>query len=71
MLVGVAGGGWRGGVTIALLGLGFAAYVATSARARCPACGGSLATLARERGDRAGTASLGQRRCPRCRIAFE
>lgn len=68
LLVGVAGGGWRGGLTVALLGLVFAGFAAAASRARCPACGGSLARLA---GARAGSAGSPPRRCPRCNVAFD
>jgi hypothetical protein len=71
LLVAVAGGGWRGGAVVGLLGLVFAGFAAVTSRARCPACGGSLAALAGERPGRGGPAPSAPRRCPRCRIAFD
>lgn len=59
-LVGFAGAGWKGGLVIALVGLVFAAFTATAAVARCPACGASL-------GERGGKVA----RCPRCQTRFD
>lgn len=42
VLVAVAGGGWRGALTIGALGLVFAALVLAFAVARCPRCGAPL-----------------------------
>jgi hypothetical protein len=56
----VAGGGLRGGAVLFLVGLLFAVYLGTTAKARCPACGGGLP----------GSAGVPEA-CPRCRVRFE
>lgn len=76
LLVGFAGAGWRGGLVIGALGLLFAAFAAVTSVPRCPACGASLSRLRGERAaangpGRAGNSPAHDRRCPRCRVAFE
>lgn len=74
-LVGVAGGGWRGGAVVTIVGLLFAAFAAAASIARCPACG---APLGREEdrpapGGRPGPAGpvLREQRCARCGVRFD
>lgn len=65
----VAGGGPKGGVTLAALGLVFVLFVWTTSVARCPACGARL-----PRGRAPGTGAPGAERpssCPGCRTRFE
>ncbi len=72
-LVGYAGGGWRGGLTIAAVALVFAAFALSASVARCPACGASLGRLD-ARGpspERPGPADGAPRRCRSCRVPFE
>ncbi len=52
-LVAVAGGGWRGALTIGAVGLVFAALLLSLAVPRCPSCGAPLPRDA-------------DGRCPRC-----
>ncbi len=73
-LVGLAGGGPRGGLSTLALGALLVAYAAVAAIPRCPACGESLWT----RGERPGPAGAPAstlvertRRCPRCGATFE
>jgi hypothetical protein len=66
----VAGGGVRGALAVAAVGLLFAFFAWTTSIARCPACG---ARLEKNRPDPRGAGPAGVERlesCPRCRARF-
>jgi hypothetical protein len=69
-----ASGEWRAAAVLGAFGILLFAFVAATAVARCPACGGSLL----RRGERPGPAGSPSpveaeraRRCPRCQAPFE
>jgi hypothetical protein len=74
LLAFAAGGGLRAALTLAAIGLLFAAFLWTMSIARCPACGAPLPSPPR-RPDPQGAAgpAVVERfeSCPRCRARFE
>lgn len=69
----VAGGGARAAAVLFALGLLFSAFAASSAIARCPACGARLPLPKKRPGPRGADPAEVERirSCPRCRVRFE
>jgi hypothetical protein len=66
-----AGGGPRGAVSLALLGLGFALFLWVTSVVRCPACGARLPRRAWGAGARGEATPGGVETCASCRARFE